>query len=128
MKIQFSKERRSSQHQFDLRKVSRLAQDIDIALHKLTETSSLGTVRSPHVTHLQCLERSRKLVGIVGIISGKRHCQIVTQAGIHKVSFLFRGIKFQFLSSFQDLEDQFLIFSALLAGKILNVFHTGCFD
>ena len=34
-------------------------------VHELTETSSLRSVCSPHISHLKCLKRSRKLICVV---------------------------------------------------------------
>ena len=58
--IQFPEERRRRQDQLDLRQVGRLAQNIDITLHKLAETPSLRSVRAPYISHLQRLKRSRQ--------------------------------------------------------------------
>ena len=98
-------------------KIGRLTQDIDITLHKLTETTSLRTVSSPYISHLKCLKRSRKLVCIIGIISGKRYGQVIAKSGICQIILCFCSIQFQFLASLHDLEDQFFIFTALLAAE-----------
>ena len=126
MEIQLSEQRCGSKNQFDLSQISRFTQNINITLHKLTETSSLRSVCSPHITHLKCLKRSRKLICVVGIISGKRHSQIVAKSGVNQITFFLCFRKFQFLPTFQDLENKFLILSALFTGKIFNMFHTWC--
>ena len=128
MEIQFSKKCCCCKYKLDLGKIGRLTQDIDITLHKLTETTSLRTVSSPYISHLKCLKRSRKLVCIIGIISGKRYSQVITKSGICQIILCFCSIQFQFLASLHDLEDQFFIFTALLAAEILNMFYTGSLD
>ena len=125
MEIQFSKKCCSCKYKLDLSKIGRLTQDIDITLHKLTETTSLRTVSSPYISHLKCLKRSRKLIGIVGIISGKRYSQVIAKSGICQIILCFCSIQFQFLASLHNLEDQLFIFTALLAAEILNMFYTG---
>ena len=125
MEIQFSKKCCSCKYKLDLSKIGRLTQDIDITLHKLTETTSLRTVSSPYISHLKCLKRSRKLVCIIGIISGKRYGQVIAKSGICQIILCFCSIQFQFLASLHDLEDQLFIFTALLAAEILNMFYTG---
>ena len=87
--------------------------------------SSLRTVSSPYISHLKCLKRSWKLVCIIGIISGKRYGQVIAKSGICQIILCFCSIQFQFLASLHDLEDQFFIFTALLAAEILNMFYTG---
>ena len=125
MEIQFSKKCCSCKYKLDFSKIGRLTQDIDITLHKLTETTSLRTVSSPYISHLKCLKRSWKLVCIIGIISGKRYGQVIAKSGICQIILCFCSIQFQFLASLHDLEDQFFIFTALLAAEILNMFYTG---
>ena len=57
--------------------------NIDIALHKLAVTSSLGSVRTPHISHLQRLKGRWQLAGIVGIKTYQRNRQIITQAAVY---------------------------------------------
>ena len=51
-----------------------LTDDIDVALHKLAVTSSLWTVCTPYISHLQCFKRTWQIICIICIISGKREC------------------------------------------------------
>ena len=37
------------------------------------------SVRPPYISHLKCIKRRRKLIGIIGIISGKRNSEIITK-------------------------------------------------
>ena len=128
MEIQFSEKCCCCKYKLNFSQVSRLTQDIDITLHKLTETTSLRTVSSPYISHLKCLKRSRKLIGIIGIIPGKRYSQVIAETGICQIVLCFCSIQFQFFTSLHDLEDQFFIFTALLAAEILNMFYTGSLD
>ena len=123
MEIQFAKQCGSRHDQLDLCKVCGLTKNIDVTLHELTETASLRTVCSPYISHLQCLEWCRKLAGIVGIISGKRYSQVITKSGVYQICLTLCCIKFQFFSTFEDLEDQFLIFPTLFAAEVLDVLH-----
>ena len=51
-KAQISKRCRGRKNQLDFRKIRRLAENINIALHELTIASLLRTVRTPHISHL----------------------------------------------------------------------------
>ena len=64
----------------------------------------------------------------VGIISGKRYSQVIAKTGIYQICFTFCGIQFQFLTTFQDFEDQFFIFSTLFAAEVFDVLHTWSLD
>ena len=50
------------------------------------------------------------------------------ETGICQIVLCFCSIQFQFFTSLHDLEDQFLVFAALLAAEILNMFYTGSLD
>ena len=128
MKVKLAKKGGGCKHQLDLSHISGLTQNINVTLHKLTETASLRTVSSPYIAHLQCLKRSRQLIGVVGVISGKGYCQVIAKTGIYKICLLFCLVKLQLLASFEDFEDQLLIVSALLAAKVLNVLHARSLD
>ena len=77
IKIQFAEQRRRRKDQFDLRKIGRFSENIDITLHKLTKTPPLRTVCTPYISHLQRFERHRKFICMIGIIPGKRHGQVI---------------------------------------------------
>ena len=128
MEIQFAKQSSCCHNKLNLSKVSRLAKNIDITLHELTETTSLRTVCSPYIAHLECLKWCRKLSGVVRIISGKRYSQIIAKTGIYQICLTFCSIQFQFFSTFQDLENQFFVFSPLFAAEVFNVLHTWSFN
>ena len=128
MEIQFSEHRCRRKDELDLRQIGRLAEDVDVALHELAEAPSLGPVRPPHIAHLQRLEWRRQLICMVRIIPGKGNSQVVAQAAVHQVRFLLRFIDLQLLSPFQNLEDQLLVVSPLLAAQVLDMLHTGRLD
>ena len=69
--IQLSEQSAGSKDQLYLRKIRRLAQNIDIALHKLAVSSSLRTVCSPDISNLERLKWGRQLVCVVSIITGQ---------------------------------------------------------
>ena len=62
---------------------------------------------------------------MIGIIPGQRNGKIIAKTAVCQIIFLFCLGNLQLLSSFHDLKDQFLIISALLAAKILNMLYTG---
>ena len=69
LKADFAKKRGSCENQFDFSQSGRIAQNINIALNKLTESASLRLVRPPYAAHLQCLERRWKRRRIIGVIA-----------------------------------------------------------
>ena len=113
--------------QLDLCDIGGFAQDVDIALIELTETSPLRSVRAEDRSDLQRLEGLGQIVHVIGIISDKRNGQIVAKAGIGKIIVRLCFFDLQLLASFQDLEDQLLIVAALLAGQVRKMLHDGRF-
>ena len=117
--------RGGGEDQLDLREVCCLAEDVDVALGELAETASLGTVRSPDGADLQRLEGLRKNCAVVRIIAGQRKGQVVAESAVSEIRLGLCVLQPQLLAALQDPEDQLLVVSALLAGQVLDVLHTG---
>ena len=87
------------------------ADDVDIALNKLTESTALRTVGTPNVVHLDGLEYCWKLSNVVGVEASKGHCEVVSKTQVAQV-FLC-GI-FQLFATLQNFEDEFFVVATLL--------------
>ena len=68
-------------------------------VHELTETSSLWTVCSPYIAHLQCLKRRRQGCRIIGIITYQRYRQVITQPTVDYLFLGGRSCYIQFLAA-----------------------------
>ena len=99
MEIQFSENSRGGQDQFYFRKISRIPENIDIALCELTVSASLRAVCTPDTADLEGFEGGRQLICMICIISGKRKCQVISQSAVCDGVFRSRLREIQLLSS-----------------------------
>ena len=118
----------SSISALDLRKLGAVAQNVDIALGELAEAALLRLVGAPDAADLQRLEGARQLRCVRGIIARERHREVIAQAGIGKVRAAALDHLLEIAAALEDLEDELLIFAALLVGEVFDVLHGGRFD
>ena len=115
--------------QLGLGRVGGIAQDVDVALGELAETTLLGTVGAPDRAHLQRLEGGGELADVVGVVAGQGHGQIVAHT---RVAEIVKGGGLdglgELLAALEHLEDQLLVLATLLAGEVLDALHAGGLD
>ena len=63
---------------------------------------------------------------MICIVSCKRYSQIITKSSVYQIRLFFCSLKLQLLATLQDLKDQLLIISPLLAAQVLNMLYTWC--
>src|SRR5699024_7935284 len=90
VKVQFSHQSRCSQDHINLCQESGVSQNVNVTLHKLTETASLRTVCPQHISDVQSLERLRQFIGIIGIEAAERNGKIVAKTAVYQIILGFR--------------------------------------
>ena len=69
LKSDLSESCECSADELDLSKAGCITENVDVALHELTEAALLRSFRSPYITYLECLEGNGKIVCIVCVVA-----------------------------------------------------------
>ena len=110
-------------HKFYLSKIGIVAKDIYVTLSEHPEPSLLWLVSAEYRANLKCLERTRKLFLVIGIVSGKRKCQVIPESAVCHFALACIYSSRKVCASLHHLKDKLLIISALFACKIFYMFH-----
>ena len=62
---------------------------------------------------------------MVGEVAYQRDCKVITESSVDQIRLALRALQFELLASLEDLEDQFLIVTALLACQVRYILYTG---
>ena len=115
--------RRRRGNQLDLGQAAVVAQNVDVALGKLTEASLLRVVRAPDVTQLHRLKRRRQFLLVVRVVARQRHGQVIAQAIVRQFAVALFNRTLELRAALHHLEDELFVVAALLAGQVLDVLH-----
>ena len=94
-------------NQLDLRIGAAVAQNVDVALHKLAAAAFLRALGAVNAVGLNDFKRAGQLLAVRGIKAGKGQCQVVAQAHVRKGGFIAAcQCFFQFVPAFENLENE----------------------
>ena len=107
--------------QLDLGIGGRIAQDVDIALHKLAQAAFLRALGTVNAVGLDDLERVGQLVAVGSVVAGQRQGQVIAQAHVGKLLLVaaLQGSG-QLVTALQHLKNQVQVVAAV---ALVQVFH-----
>ena len=117
---------RRGRDQLDLTVGRFAAENVDIALLELAESSLLGALRTPYTVDLDTLHREHQLTLVIGVIAAKRKGQVIAQTEIGDVLnvALFHCLD-ELFAALHDLKDQIQILAALGLIEVFRILDRG---
>ena len=98
-----------------------IAQNVDIALHELTQTALLRTLGAEHPVGLDDLERAGQLILVGCVVAAQRQGKVVAQTHVGQLLGV-TGVQGsgQLVAALEHLEDQVQVVAAV---GLVQIFH-----
>ena len=104
----------------------RIAQNVDITLHKLAQAALLRALGTVNAVGLDHLEGGGQLVAVGSVVTGKRQGQVIAQAHIGKLLFIAGAQgSGQLFAALENLEDQVQVVAAIGFVQVFHILQDG---